>query len=82
MSDGEVRPIEIPAGIDVETAIANAEKKLENANLAEAIKGAFTDIEVNVAPAEAGLAAITSGVNEAIEKADAEANSKLSNSSS
>ena len=71
MSDGSIQQIEIPANIDVQTAIANAEQNLANAKLGDAIAKAFGNVDVNVTVAEGGLATVTTSITSAVQAADA-----------
>lgn len=70
MSDGSIQEIEIPAGIDVQTAIANAEAELSNAKLGEAIANAFGNVDVSVTVDDAGLTIVTSKITTAVQAAD------------
>lgn len=69
-SDGETRTIEIPANIDVQTAIANAERDLANAKIGEAVANAFGNIDVTFNIDNSGLGQITTQVTTAIQSAD------------
>ena len=80
-SDGSVDKVEIPAGIDVQTAIANAERDLENAKLGEAIANAFGNVEVNVTTNEAGLSQITINVETAVKNANTDIDVKATDGS-
>ena len=67
LSDGKEYNIPITPDIDVETAINNAEKDLENSALADAIAQAFTNVEINPTVKTED---ITGGVVAAVKAAD------------
>lgn len=67
LSDGKEYTIPITPDIDIQTAISNAEKELENSALAEAIANAFTNVEINPTVKTED---ITGGVVAAIKAAD------------
>ena len=67
LSDGKEYTIPITPDIDIQTAISNAEKELENSALAEAIANAFTNVEINPA---VKTEEITEGVVGAVKAAD------------
>lgn len=80
-SDGMTRKIEIPAGIDVQTAIANAEEELKNEKLGEAIANAFGDIDVSFNIDENGVGQITTAVEGAVKQANTTIEPKVSDGS-
>ena len=67
LSDGKEYTIPITPDIDIQTAISNAEKELENSALAEAIANAFTNVEINPTVKTED---ITGGVVAAVKAAD------------
>jgi hypothetical protein len=81
-SDGKVRQIEIPADIDVATAIANAEEDLKNEKLGEAIAAAFGEVDVTVTTDEANLnTEVTLKIETAVKAADTTVTPKVSSES-
>ena len=69
-SDGVTRTIEVPANIDVQTAIANAEQELRDTKWGEAVAKAFGNVEVNVTTNENGLAEVTTAITTAVGNAN------------
>lgn len=70
LSDGQIHDVNVPANIDVATAIANAERDLQNANLGAAIADAFGNVDVSINVDEGSLGVITSSINTAVTSAE------------